>query len=415
MASNQNIVIRLMADTASFETKMAAAGKTASSIGTSMEASGRKSALITSGLTAAGLAVAAFGVASVKMAADFDQQMSTVQANSGATSAELSQLRQAALDAGASTVYTASESAGAINDLAKAGMSVSDILSGGLTCFAITKLTGMDAALTAGMLSGALTSTPGFAAAKAAAGEVRESLVAVGNGVAYPFGVIGVVLFVQLMPKILRADMDAERKKLVGNEAAKVTEKEKTGKALFSFEPFGLLPVCLGILGGILLGTITIPLPGGSSFSLGNTGGALIVALILGHFGRIGRLNMQVPTTTSKLLRELGLVLFLAGSGVEGGKQFVAILKEQGPILFVYGALMTMVPMLIGYFFAAKVLKLSLLNNLGSITGGMTSTPALGTLISSAGTDDVAAAYAATYPMALAAIILVCQLVILLG
>lgn len=133
MASNQNIVIRLMADTASFETKMAAAGKTASSIGTSMEASGRKSALITSGLTAAGLAVAAFGVASVKMAADFDQQMSTVQANSGATSAELSQLRQAALDAGASTVYTASESAGAINDLAKAGMSVSDILSGGLT------------------------------------------------------------------------------------------------------------------------------------------------------------------------------------------------------------------------------------------------------------------------------------------
>lgn len=133
MASNQNIVIRLMADTASFETKMAAAGKTASSIGTSMEASGRKSALITSGLTAAGLAVAAFGVASVKMAADFDQQMSTVQANSGATSAELSQLRQAALDAGASTVYTAAESAGAINDLAKAGMSVSDILSGGLT------------------------------------------------------------------------------------------------------------------------------------------------------------------------------------------------------------------------------------------------------------------------------------------
>nr|DAE20787.1 MAG TPA: minor tail protein [Siphoviridae sp. ctB9E3] len=122
-----------MADTASFETKMAAAGKTASSIGTSMEASGRKSALITSGLTAAGLAVAAFGVASVKMAADFDQQMSTVQANSGATSAELSQLRQAALDAGASTVYTAAESAGAINDLAKAGMSVSDILSGGLT------------------------------------------------------------------------------------------------------------------------------------------------------------------------------------------------------------------------------------------------------------------------------------------
>ena len=133
MASNQNIVIRLMADTASFETKMAAAGKTASSIGTSMEASGRKSALITSGLTAAGLAVAAFGVASVKMAADFDRQMSTVQANTGATSAQMDQLRAAAIEAGASTVYSASDSADAINDLGKAGMSVTDILTGGLS------------------------------------------------------------------------------------------------------------------------------------------------------------------------------------------------------------------------------------------------------------------------------------------
>lgn len=60
------------------------------------------------------------------MAADFDQQMSTVQANTGATGAELDQLRQAAIEAGASTVYSASESADAINDLGKAGMSVTD-------------------------------------------------------------------------------------------------------------------------------------------------------------------------------------------------------------------------------------------------------------------------------------------------
>lgn len=133
MAANQSIVIRLMADTASYEASMTRAGSTARSVASGMENTGRKSAIITSGLTAAGLAAAAFGVASVKMAADFDEQMSTVQANSGATTAQLGQLREAALQAGASTVYTASESAGAINDLAKAGMSVSDILSGGLT------------------------------------------------------------------------------------------------------------------------------------------------------------------------------------------------------------------------------------------------------------------------------------------
>ena len=133
MAENKNIVIRLMADTASYEAAMTRAGSTAKTVASGMESTGRKSALIASGMTAAGLAVAAFGVAAVKMAADFDQKMSTVQANTGATSAQMDQLRAAAIEAGASTVYSASESAGAINDLGKAGMSVTDILSGGLS------------------------------------------------------------------------------------------------------------------------------------------------------------------------------------------------------------------------------------------------------------------------------------------
>lgn len=133
MAENKNIVIRLMADTASYEAAMTRAGSTAKTVASGMENTGRKSALIASGMTAAGLAVAAFGVAAVKMAADFDQQMSTVQANTGATSAQMDQLRAAAIEAGASTVYSALDSADAINDLGKAGMSVTDILTGGLS------------------------------------------------------------------------------------------------------------------------------------------------------------------------------------------------------------------------------------------------------------------------------------------
>lgn len=133
MAENKNIVIRLMADTASYEAAMTRAGSTAKTVASGMEHTGRKSALIASGMTAAGLAVAAFGLAAVKMAADFDQQMSTVQANTGATSAQMDQLRAAAIEAGASTVYSASDSADAINDLGKAGMSVTDILTGGLS------------------------------------------------------------------------------------------------------------------------------------------------------------------------------------------------------------------------------------------------------------------------------------------
>ena len=74
---------------------------------------------------------------------------------------------------------------------------------------------------------------------------------------------------------------------------------------------------------------------------------------------------------------------------------------------------MTLVPMIIGFIFAKFILKLNLLNTLGSITGGMTSTPALGTLISVAGTEDVAAAYASTYPIALISVVLCSQFIIM--
>ena len=112
-----------------------------------------------------------------------------------------------------------------------------------------------------------------------------------------------------------------------------------------------------------------------------------------------------------EVFRELGLMLFLVGAGIPGGKNFVNYFKVA---YFFYGVAMTIVPMVIGFIFARFVLKLSLLNNLGSITGGMTSTPALGTLINVAGTDDVASAYAATYPIALIAVVLVSQFIIIL-
>ena len=108
-----------------------------------------------------------------------------------------------------------------------------------------------------------------------------------------------------------------------------------------------------------------------------------------------------------EVFREFGLMLFLIGAGVAGGVKFVQYFKA---VYFLYGILMTVLPMVVGFLFAKYVLKLSLLNNLGSITGGMTSTPALGTLINVAGTDDVASAYAATYPIALIAVVVVAQL-----
>ena len=135
------------------------------------------------------------------------------------------------------------------------------------------------------------------------------------------------------------------------------------------------------------------------------------MSLILGHFGKIGSVSIMPTQTTLKLFRELGLVLFLVGAGIPGGAEFVA---NFDPMYFVYGIIMTLFPLAIGFVFAKYVLKLSLLNNLGSLTGGMTSTPALGTLIKVSKTEDVAAAYAATYPIALIAVVLVSQFLVIL-
>ena len=110
-------------------------------------------------------------------------------------------------------------------------------------------------------------------------------------------------------------------------------------------------------------------------------------------------------------MRELGLVLFLIGAGVPGGVNFVNSVKVS---YFIYGIVITTVPMVIGYFLATKVFKIDLLNSLGSITGGMTSTPALGALIATAGTDEVAAAYAATYPVALVCVVIMAKVLIML-
>ena len=303
------------------------------------------------------------------------------------------------------------------------------ILAGGLTCvgcyFVGRNFAGDQkefVAILDGLLSGSLTTTPGFSAAKETVKNVYaatpdlaaayESAVTVGYGIAYLFGVVGVVLFVQIIPKIVKANMAEERKKL---ESVDVSGKKAKSGKLLEIDGMGLGAFGLAALCGVVLGNIRIPLTSqgldGTCFSLTATGGTLIAALIFGHFGHFGKMNVMPPKKTLEILRELGLMLFLIGAGVSGGSNFVKFFK---PIYFVYGALMTIIPLIVGYIIARKLLKLSLLNSLGSITGGMTSTPALGTLISVAGTEDVASAYAATYPIALFAVVLVSQFIIIL-
>ena len=291
------------------------------------------------------------------------------------------------------------------------------ILSGTLVAVVLSLVSPYGSDFWSGILSGALTSTPGYSAAIEAAKlkGISDTYVTVGHAIAYPFGVIGVVLFVQLLPKFLKADMAKERSYLKTNEGASEQKAEKEEKKLFSCDAFGFTAFAIAVVFGLALGAIKIPLPGGANFSLGTTGGVLIMCLIFGHFGRIGGLSMKIPATTTKVLKELGLMLFLIGAGVEGGVSLVSAVGDDVAIVvwgLLGGAVMTIFPMVVGFFLGGKGLKLPLLNNLGSITGCMTSTPALGTLIATAETEDVAGAYASTYPIALVLIVLSCNLMI---
>lgn len=286
------------------------------------------------------------------------------------------------------------------------------IIVGGLVCAGCTIIdikafgrTPEEAgAMLVGLLSGSLTSTPAFSAAKATVtSDELEAIVAVGHGIAYLFGVIGVVLFVQILPKIAKANMEEERAKLSASNPEKPSKL--TGKEL-EFDPFGFCVFSVVAVLGMLIGCFKF-----GNFSLTTTGGCLILALVFGHFTKIGKVSVMPKESTLKVFRELGLMLFLIGAGVAGGAAFVKYFQW---VYFIYGIVMTLLPMIIGFIFAKFVLKLNLLNNLGSICGGMTSTPALGTLISTAGTEKVAGAYASTYPIALIAVVIVSQVLIIL-
>ena len=294
---------------------------------------------------------------------------------------------------------------------------------GALVTVALGKLLGVRFDLSIGIFTGALTSTPGLAAATeassavlAARGSAETSLASVGYGIAYPFGVVGIVLFVQLYPKLVGCDVQEEARRLSeslrGKERAE-DEDEGDEKKLRSLERFGMLPLALTIALGVLLGSVKIPLPGGMSFSLGTAGGPLFIGLLIGHFGHIGPICLTTPSSTLKVMRELGLCLFLLGAGTEAGHGFVAVLMEQGVKLFLFGVTVTLVPLVLACL-AARLMKLDTLTTLGSVCGGRTSTPALGALVNSCGTEDVAVSYAATYPFALICVVLGSQIMALL-
>ena len=277
--------------------------------------------------------------------------------------------------------------------------------TGACLCAAIIHIGKVETPLAIGILTGAFTTSPGFAAAKEAMAS-EASVVAAGYGMTYPVGVVCKVLFIQLVPKLLHADMAHERALI---RVSPPKEEERERKHLMRMDAFGIFPFALAIIVGLALGAITLPLPGGHIFSLGMTGGPLIASLLISCRGRLGHIDTRCAEQFIGPTKELGLLLFYSGAGVQGGHGIAEIFYNHSIMPIIYGFLLVAIPLLIGFCTFHFLLRLPLLNGLSSMTASMTCTPSLAVLTQISGTNDVAAAYATTYPLALVMLVLVVQ------
>ncbi len=170
-----------------------------------------------------------------------------------------------------------------------------------------------------------------------------------------------------------------------------------------------MVPFLIGLLLGIAVGSIPVNLPNGLTVKLGMAGGAFIVSLLIGHFGRIGPFRMYVPAAARNLSRELGLMLFLAGAGVSAGAHFVEVIQERGWILLVAGAVITILPALTGILLMHYYYRMNLLSTMGALCACMTNPPGLSAANAQTETDLPALSYASVYPVALIFKILLAQ------
>ena len=173
-----------------------------------------------------------------------------------------------------------------------------------------------------------------------------------------------------------------------------------------------MLPFLAGLLLGILLGAIPINLPNGIEVRLGSAGGAFIVSLLVGHFGGLGPLRLYVPTAAKNVLRELGLIFFLAGAGIAAGANFLQILQGQGLGLLVGGALITILSFMAGLLLMVGLYRMNLLAVMGSLSASMTNPAALEAANTRTETELPVLSYASVYPVALIFKIVLAQLLV---
>ena len=202
----------------------------------------------------------------------------------------------------------------------------------------------------------------------------------------------------------------------VGTEESIEKAAELVGNTNFALNRPNLIPIFLGIVFGVIAGSIPIRFPGiPQAVRLGIAGGPLVVAILLGYFGPRYKITTYTTVSANLMIREIGLSLFLAAVGLGAGEHFVDSLRAGGYLWILYGFLITVVPNLLTGMVARWGCRLNFYQICGLLIGSTTNAPVLGFARDAYGTDYASVNYATVYPLSMFLRVLVAQLLILLA
>lgn len=191
--------------------------------------------------------------------------------------------------------------------------------------------------------------------------------------------------------------------KLVGNKAS-------------ALEKPNLFPIFLGIALGVVLGCVPIAVPGiPQPIKLGLAGGPLIVAIIISHLGPRFHITTYTTLSANMMIREIGISFFLAAVGLGAGRTFVSSLTAGGWWWILYGALITVIPIVVIALVGRFLCKLNFYQICGLISGGTTNPPVLAFAQNAYGSQYVSLNYATVYPLSMFMRVLVSQVMILIA
>jgi len=226
-----------------------------------------------------------------------------------------------------------------------------------------------------------------------------EAGIGIGHSVGYPFGVLIVILAVNFLPVIFKIDVKKERE-IFSREmnetrmSTPLNRKENTAR----FDLTAFLAACLL---GYTIGRLKFNLGPLGYVALGSTGGVLLTSLILGHIGKIGILHFRMDNKILGVIREISLAFFLAIIGLRYGFYTFTALSGTGIYLVITSLVVGLIAIIVGYLVGRHTFRLNWIMLAGALCGGMTSTPGLGAAIEAVGSDEPAAGYGAIYPFAL--------------